>query len=55
MELGIECVSVYAFSIDNFKRSPEEVATLMQLAETKLLELIQVVRFPACRLLVFVS
>ena len=36
LDLGITCVSVYAFSIDNFNRSAEEVATLMVLAEEKL-------------------
>ena len=42
LDLGISCVSVYAFSIDNFKRPPQEVAMLMQLAEEKLDELLQV-------------
>ena len=42
LEIGIHCVSIYAFSIENFKRSEEEVVTLMQLAEAKLTELIQV-------------
>jgi ditrans,polycis-polyprenyl diphosphate synthase len=37
--LEIRCVSVYAFSIDNFKRAPGEVTTLMGLAEDKLREL----------------
>jgi ditrans,polycis-polyprenyl diphosphate synthase len=32
-------VSVYAFALDNFKRPPEEVAALMELAETRLVEL----------------
>ena len=45
LDLGICCVSVYAFSIDNFKRPAEEVALLMQLAEAKLGELLHV-RFP---------
>lgn len=31
MRLGVEAVTVYAFSIENFKRSEEEVAYLMQL------------------------
>jgi len=39
MRLGIRCVSVYSFSIENFKRSPQEVEALMKLAEEKLLEL----------------
>jgi undecaprenyl diphosphate synthase len=34
-------VTVYAFSIDNFKRSPEEVAQLMRLAKEKFIEMIQ--------------
>ena len=42
LDLGITCVSVYAFSIDNFKRSEAEVAALMDLAEDKLQELLQV-------------
>ena len=41
LDLGISCVSVYAFSVDNFKRSEEEVATLMQLAEEKLEYMLQ--------------
>ncbi|KIK57828.1 hypothetical protein GYMLUDRAFT_228990 [Collybiopsis luxurians FD-317 M1] len=39
LRLNIQCVSVYAFAIDNFKRSSEEVDSLMHLAESKLLEL----------------
>ena len=35
----MKCVTVFAFSIENFKRSEEEVDALMELAETKLLEL----------------
>lgn len=35
LELGIPEVTVYAFSIENFKRSPEEVAGLMELARIK--------------------
>jgi len=31
IDLGIEIVTVYAFSIENFKRSPEEVKGLMEL------------------------
>ena len=41
MRLNIRCVSVYAFAIDNFKRSSDEVDALMHLAEEKLLELCQ--------------
>ncbi|PPQ82810.1 hypothetical protein CVT25_009188 [Psilocybe cyanescens] len=39
MRLNVKCVSAYAFSIENFKRSEEEVSSLMALAEEKLLEL----------------
>ncbi|EPQ57752.1 Di-trans-poly-cis-decaprenylcistransferase [Gloeophyllum trabeum ATCC 11539] len=41
LKLGIKCVTAYAFAIDNFKRSPEEVDALMNLAEDKLQELCQ--------------
>ncbi|KAG2435494.1 hypothetical protein HYH02_011789 [Chlamydomonas schloesseri] len=39
MELGVRHISVYAFSIDNFRRSTEEVTALMRLAENKYYEL----------------
>jgi ditrans,polycis-polyprenyl diphosphate synthase len=39
MRLGVYCVSVYAFAIENFKRSLEEVDALMALAEEKLTEI----------------
>ncbi len=35
-DAGVQTVSVYAFSIDNFKRPREEVETLMALAQDKL-------------------
>ena len=35
LELGIKEVTVYAFSIENFKRSQEEVDVLMNLAREK--------------------
>lgn len=41
MRLGVRCVSVYAFAIENFKRSQEEVDALMNLAEEKLVEMSQ--------------
>ena len=34
-DAGVEAVSVYAFSIENFKRPPDEVETLMRLAKDK--------------------
>jgi ditrans,polycis-polyprenyl diphosphate synthase len=42
LELGVACVSVYAFSIDNFRRPPEEVDALMELAAAKFEELLHV-------------
>jgi len=41
LRLNIRCVTVYAFAINNFKRTPGEVEALMNLAESKLLELTQ--------------
>lgn len=41
LRLGVKCVTVFAFSIENFKRSEEEVGALMELAETKLVEIAQ--------------
>lgn len=35
LDLGVEVVTVYAFSIENFKRSQEEVNTLMELAKVR--------------------
>ena len=35
LDLGIPEVTVYAFSIENFKRSPEEVDALVDLARQK--------------------
>jgi undecaprenyl diphosphate synthase len=40
--LGVQFISVYAFSIDNFSRSLEEVEGLMGLAEAKYNELAKV-------------
>lgn len=42
LDLGVRCVSVYAFSIDNYQRSGEEVATLMRLAQEKLAHMLEV-------------
>ena len=42
LELGIACVSVYAFSIDNFRRPQQEVDALMELAAAKFEELLHV-------------
>lgn len=39
LRLHVKCVSVYSFSIENFKRPKEEVDALMNLAKEKLLEL----------------
>ncbi|XP_018324469.1 dehydrodolichyl diphosphate synthase complex subunit DHDDS [Agrilus planipennis] len=40
-EIGINEVTVYAFSIENFKRSSEEVETLMQLSREKFKRLLE--------------
>ncbi|KAJ8931090.1 hypothetical protein NQ314_016040 [Rhamnusium bicolor] len=40
-EIGIKEVTVYAFSIENFKRSKDEVDTLMQLAKEKFQKLFE--------------
>lgn len=40
-EIGIKEVTVYAFSIENFKRSSEEVETLMRLAREKFSKLME--------------
>ncbi|KAK9472621.1 putative undecaprenyl diphosphate synthase-domain-containing protein [Dipodascopsis tothii] len=39
-QVGIKVVTVYAFSIENFKRPPVEVDALMEIARTKLLQMI---------------
>jgi hypothetical protein len=41
-ELGVRYVSVYAFSIDNFRRGADEVEGLMRLAADKFEELMRV-------------
>jgi ditrans,polycis-polyprenyl diphosphate synthase len=40
-EMGVKYITVYAFSIDNFKRDPSEVKTLMDLMEEKINELLE--------------
>lgn len=40
-EFGVTYVTIYAFSIENFKRSPEEVQSLMDLMLEKIEELIK--------------
>lgn len=37
---GLECVTVYAFAIDNFKRDQGEVKALMEIAKAGVMELI---------------
>jgi ditrans,polycis-polyprenyl diphosphate synthase len=41
LEIGIQEVTVYAFSIENFKRSQEEVDTLMGLAKEKFAKVLE--------------
>ncbi|GAC96854.1 hypothetical protein PHSY_004438 [Pseudozyma hubeiensis SY62] len=36
---GLDTVTVYAFAIDNFRRSESEVSALMEIAKTRLIEL----------------
>ncbi len=40
LELGVETITVFAFSIENFKRSKEEVDALMELAYSKFEEML---------------
>ena len=40
-EMGVKYITVYAFSIDNFKRDPSEVQSLMELMEEKINELLE--------------
>ncbi|CAN8271252.1 unnamed protein product [Cochlearia groenlandica] len=40
-ELGIKYVTIYAFSIDNFRRKPEEVESLMDLMLEKIKSLLE--------------
>jgi ditrans,polycis-polyprenyl diphosphate synthase len=40
-EMGVKYITVYAFSIDNFKRDPTEVQNLMDLMEEKINELLE--------------
>ena len=39
--MGVKYITVYTFSIDNFKRDPSEGETLMQLMEEKINELLE--------------
>jgi len=41
IDLGIRTLTVYAFSTENFKRSPEEVNALMNLFEQKFKEVVE--------------
>jgi len=41
LNLGVEEVTVYAFSIENFKRTKEEVDCLMELAKKKFEKLME--------------
>ncbi|KAK8962066.1 Dehydrodolichyl diphosphate synthase 6 [Platanthera guangdongensis] len=40
-EIGVKYVTIYAFSIDNFKRKPEEVQSTMDLMKEKIDELLE--------------
>lgn len=52
--LNASCVSCYAFSLDNSKRSPEEVAYLMNLAKKTLIDIISYIKLMA-RYRVFIN
>lgn len=41
LDVGIQVVTVYAFSIENFKRPKDEVDGLMKLAKEKFLKLLE--------------
>lgn len=41
LDLGVETMTVYAFSIDNFKRPQIEVDTLMDLVRTRFRQLLK--------------
>jgi len=41
LHLGVETVTVFAFSIENFKRPKEEVEALMDLAFKKFTEMLK--------------
>ena len=39
--MGVKYVTVYAFSMDNFKRRPDEVLSIMSLMQKKINELLK--------------
>jgi tritrans,polycis-undecaprenyl-diphosphate synthase [geranylgeranyl-diphosphate specific] len=41
LDLGVKSVTLYAFSTENFLRSPEEVEQIMEIAEEKLREILK--------------
>lgn len=41
LNLGVKSISLYAFSTENFRRIPQEVDEIMQIAEIKLRELLE--------------
>jgi len=41
LDLGVKSVTLYAFSTENFRRSPEEVEQIMRIAEEKLREILK--------------
>jgi ditrans,polycis-polyprenyl diphosphate synthase len=52
LELGVRVVSVYAFSIENFRRSASEVDALMRLAHAKFGKMMQSGCVPGSHLVV---
>ena len=51
LDLGIAETTVYAFSIENFKRSKEEVDGLMELVKQKVTALLEEQYIPYCILI----
>jgi len=41
LDLGVESITLYAFSTENFQRHPEEVNEIMKIAEEKLHEILE--------------
>jgi tritrans,polycis-undecaprenyl-diphosphate synthase [geranylgeranyl-diphosphate specific] len=40
LDMGVECVTLYSFSTENFARAPQEVKEILRIAEEKLQEIL---------------
>jgi tritrans,polycis-undecaprenyl-diphosphate synthase [geranylgeranyl-diphosphate specific] len=40
LDLGVQCVTLYSFSTENFRRAPQEVKEILQVIEEKLQEIL---------------